>query len=206
MKSSKPSRTESGRQASWIKTTLRLLRAFFTEPIALGRRTAAADQAAIAARRVDDQKKHVAAMLRDLGALFERHADSRRMMQNLSRVEQALRNGGLRQFEALPSTLVSRALQELERLVWDWSPAGLAELRSRMAVLLKRPPIQVGAAETAHGPAARTDAKTSRRLPPADPPDFDIARGTDISEVGHDVFEEMERSWRGTPPKDGKTG
>jgi hypothetical protein len=138
-------------------------------------------------RAASEQRKHVRVMQQDLYDLLDRHPDSRRLMRNLYRVERMLRHGGLADLEAAPSRVLVRALDELERLVWDWSPVGLAELRSRIAVLLKTRPVGDGV----------DNAVSSQGI---DMVDFDKAR-VDVSEVAHDDFEEeMERSWKGQQP------
>ncbi|HEY4069209.1 MAG TPA: hypothetical protein VGM74_20040 [Burkholderiaceae bacterium] len=129
----------------------------------------------------------------DLFALLGQHPSSRRLMRHLAMVERTLQAEGIEGFEALPVRFIEKALGELERVVWDWSPSGLAELRSRMAVIVKnrpRPVLAAPGADTA--PAA---------LPAAADSDFSLNVKADVSEATHAEFEAMERSWAGFMPK-----
>ena len=51
-------------------------------------------------------------------------------------VEQALAKKGLRALRKLPLDVLQRALVQFEGLVTNWSPVGLANLRSKMAVAI----------------------------------------------------------------------
>jgi hypothetical protein len=123
-------------------------------------------------------------MRHELHALLSQHPSSRQLMRHLDLVERTLRRGGREALEALPIRVITKALAQLELLVRDWSPAGLAELRSRLAVMVKtRPP------ETEREAALRESRS------------FDAAYNADVSEVEHAEFEEMERSWFGQLPE-----
>src|SRR5882724_11151264 len=74
------------------------------------------------------KRQRVRQMRRDLYALFDQHPSSRKLMRHLATVERTLQEQGLQGFEALPLGVITTALAELERMVWDWSPTGLAEL------------------------------------------------------------------------------
>jgi hypothetical protein len=93
-----------------------------------------------------------------------------------------------------------RALTELERLVRDWSPAGLAELRSRLAVLVKNKPVQpeppptTTQPEPLEGPASKISVFAG--LDSAQPADV-----TDVTDDEKELFAAMERSWVGQVPK-----
>ena len=134
----------------------------------------------------DENRKRVRHMKRDLYALLGQHPSSRRLMRRLATVEHALHTGGLAGFEALPVRVIARALLEMEGLVRDWSPTGLAELRSRMAVIVKARPHE----EAAMGPTTLGSVSVHA----------DLAGPGDVSEVDHAEFEEMERSWVGVVP------
>jgi hypothetical protein len=138
--------------------------------------------------------QRVRQMRLDLFTLLGQHPSSRRLMRHLAMVERALQVEGLEGFEALPVRFIAKALAELESVVWDWSPSGLAELRSRMAVIVKNRPRAALAAGDAHSaPAA---------LPPAAESDFSPnVKTADVSEATHAEFEAMERSWAGFMPK-----
>ena len=130
----------------------------------------------------------------DLFNLLGQHPSSRRLMRHLAMVERTLQAEGIDGFEALPVRFIARALTELESLVWDWSPSGLAELRSRMAVLVKNRPRPVR-------PASVAPDGVPTALSPALESDFHMNGKADVSEATHAEFEEMERSWVGQIPK-----
>jgi hypothetical protein len=94
-------------------------------------------------------------------------------MRHLEFTERALQDRGVSGLERLPVRVVAKALAELENLVRDWSAVGLAELRSRMAVMVKS------------GPAD----EALEDLP------FDTAQGAVVTEVEHSVFEASQRQW-----------
>lgn len=127
----------------------------------------------------EERRQRVRRMRRDLYQLLEQHPASRQLMRHLDLVERTLRAQGLTAVEALPARVIAKALVQLERLVWDWSPVGLAELRSRLAVIVKNQPIDVRA------PAARSIPQ-------------ELA---DVTEVDHATFEAMARSWHGRVPE-----
>jgi len=78
----------------------------------------------------------------------------------------------------------------MEGLVRDWSPTGLAELRSRMAVIVKARPHEEALELAAIGPTTLGSVSVH----------VDLAGPGDVSEVDHAEFEEMERSWVGVVP------
>ena len=125
------------------------------------------------------QKKRLRASLRymqsDLKHLLDQHESTRTLMRHLCFVERALRRGGLVGLERVPTRVVAKALAELESLVWDWSPVGLAELRSRLAVTLK------------NRPADDT----------ADHQQLDTSQRAIVTEVEHSMFEQSQRHWSG---------
>ncbi len=130
------------------------------------------------------ERKHVERMHADLFLMLEKHPTSRDLVRALALVERTLRRKGFGGVDQLPQRVLARALVELERLVRDWSPVGLAELRSRLAVLVRNKPVvplkaTSGDVESQEGTASMAE----------------------VSEVDHDVFEEMERSWVGQIPK-----
>ena len=111
----------------------------------------------------------------DLADLLDQHASARQLMRHLDAVERALQHGGLSAWERLPVKVHVRSLLELESLVRDWSATGLAELRSRTAVLVKNRPAD-------NAPASQY---------------FDATQCADVTEVEHSIFEESQRSWLG---------
>jgi hypothetical protein len=139
----------------------------------------------------EERRQRVRQMRRDLYELLQRHDGARLLMPHLDLVERTLRQQGLGAVEKLPVRVIAKALMQLERLVYDWSAVGLAELRSRMAIQVRE-----GRAEAAAA-AATTAAPIE-----VDAPDFEVSlpQMADITEVDHAVFEEMERSWAGQLP------
>ena len=116
-------------------------------------------------------------------ALFEllgRHPGARVTFRHLDLVECALRSGGLAALEKMPVRILAKALQQLEQLVWDWSSEELAELRSRLAVMVKTRPAE-----------PRSDIKSTATFA------LDLAAQADVTEVDHSMFEASERSWTG---------
>jgi hypothetical protein len=138
----------------------------------------------------EERRQRVRRMRRDLYQLLEQHPASRQLMRHLDLVERTLRVQGLTAVEALPPRVIAKALVQLERLVWDWSPVGLAELRSRLAVIVKSQPIQAGA------PAVQADTPVPTPAARSIPQEL-----ADVTEVDHATFEEMERSWHGRVPE-----
>lgn len=86
------------------------------------------------ARRRDAEE--LALMRQQLGALLSEVPETRRTLLALVAVEQALNKKGLRALRKLPLAVLRRGLDQFEGLVTNWSPVGLATLRSKMAVLI----------------------------------------------------------------------
>jgi hypothetical protein len=80
------------------------------------------------------EKEELAVMRAQLAALLDEQEGSRYTMRHLAFVEHALNKKGLRAFRKLPLDVMERALEQLEGMVTNWSPVGLASLRSKMAV------------------------------------------------------------------------
>ena len=73
-------------------------------------------------------------MLRQLGALLSEQPETRQRSRHLVFVEHALNKMGQRALYKLPLDVLQPALHQLQGLVTNWSPEGLANLRSKMAV------------------------------------------------------------------------
>jgi hypothetical protein len=153
-----------------------------TQPISLGSRTS-------------DRKRSRSSvghkqMRRDLYSLLERHPASRQTMRHLDLIERTLRRIDIDAVEALPVKVLAKGLDELEALVWDWSPVGLAALRSRLAVQVK---------QRRH----EADAPASSQLERYDSGRYDSSAPrieAEVNEVSHELYEELERSWSGQMP------
>lgn len=110
-----------------------------------------------AAQRKD--KQDLALVLQQLGALLSELPETRQTMRPLVFVEQGLQKKGLRALHKLPLDVLQRALEQLEALVTNWSPVGLANLRSKMAVaILDREHMDPEAEADAYRTAAVMDA------------------------------------------------
>ena len=82
------------------------------------------------------EKLEVALMLEQLAGLLDDLPETRQTMRHLVFVEQALARKGLKALHKLPLNVLQHALSQLEGLVTNWSPVGLANLRSKMAVAI----------------------------------------------------------------------
>lgn len=101
---------------------------------ASGRRLSAQEQREQEARR--KQRQALELLLSQLGALLDELPESRQVLKQLVFVEHALQKKGLKALHKLPLPVLQKALEQLEGLVTNWSPAGLADLRSKMAVAI----------------------------------------------------------------------
>jgi hypothetical protein len=94
-------------------------------------RVSAASLAEAAARK---DKQELTLMREQLAAVLDDMPDTRQTLRHLAFVEQALAKKGLKALRKVPLDVLQRALEQLETLVTNWSPVGLASLRSKMAV------------------------------------------------------------------------
>jgi hypothetical protein len=81
-------------------------------------------------------KQELALMRRQLAELLDQLPETRQALRHLVFVEHALGKHGLKALHKLPVDVMERALSQFESLVTNWSPAGLASLRSKMAVAI----------------------------------------------------------------------
>jgi hypothetical protein len=70
----------------------------------------------------------------ELARVLNEEPLSRSQLRHLAFVEHALEKKGWRALYKVPLNVLQHALEQLESLVTDWSPEGLACLRSKMAV------------------------------------------------------------------------
>ncbi len=150
---------------------------FLQRPVTLRRKPQPSLRTVRAAERSASEMKLLAVAINmeaDLAWLLDQHEAARHLMRHLSHVERTLQRSGPQALEVLPVKILARALTELERLVIDWSPVGLAELRSRMAVALKKRRAEI-----------RADLLAQ----------FDPTQRAVVTEVEHSVFEESQRHW-----------
>jgi hypothetical protein len=87
----------------------------------------------LAARRRQEEHQ---LMMRQLSDLLNELPGTRRTMRPLVMVEKAVAKRGLAALDKIPVDLLQRALEQFEGLVTNWSPVGLATLRSKMAVAI----------------------------------------------------------------------
>jgi hypothetical protein len=86
-------------------------------------------------RRAEEQ---LAGMRSELKALLNEDPQARRNMPHLAYVEQQLAIQGLALLDKLPVPLLRQGLKQFEGAVTNWSPVGLATLRSKMAVAVQQ--------------------------------------------------------------------
>lgn len=84
------------------------------------------------------RRRHAETMLvrTELAALLNELPETRTTMRHLVFVEQAIAKKGLKVLHKVPLDVLQRAHDQLENLVINWSAAGLANLRSKMAVAI----------------------------------------------------------------------
>ena len=122
------------------------VRAFFKHDVALqrgdagvrlvlherGQPAARPPTRAEAALRKDERE--LAQAREDLARVLDEDSASRSTMRHLAFVEHALEKKGWRALHKVPLDVLRKALEQLEAQVTNWSPVGLACLRSKMAV------------------------------------------------------------------------
>jgi hypothetical protein len=91
-------------------------------------------------KREDEARRKARAELdlavSQLSALLDELPETRGTLKQLVFLEDALRKKGFRALHKLPTPILQKSLEQLEGLVLNWSPAGLANLRSKLAVAL----------------------------------------------------------------------
>lgn len=142
-----------------------------------GRKPARRDTAEDEARRKSRQE--IELVLSQLKALLDEIPETRGTLKQLVFVEQALQKKGLKALHRLPLPVLQKALEQLEGLVTNWSPAGLANLRSKMAVAIIDREHQDPAQE---GDAYRTAAVLEHDVLPPDP----ISQQPEVAEMNED--------------------
>lgn len=75
-------------------------------------------------------------MRQQLAELLDELPETRPALKHLVFVEHAIGKRGLKALHKLPLDVLEKALEQLEGLVTNWSPVGLASLRSKMAVAI----------------------------------------------------------------------
>jgi hypothetical protein len=165
------------------------------------------------------QSTDVQGMRRDLAVVLDAHEGSRRVFRYLAHFEKRLAAKGLRVIDEMSVPHLRRALAQFEAIITDWSPANLAELRSRMAVAVSArdsaaalwaPPQTLSHAYEPKPMPLMSGAAAAGAGAPAAPPRQvanDAARA-----LGHDAAASRDRSielhptaaaWRLEPLEDG---
>jgi len=72
----------------------------------------------------------------ELRHLITQHAGTRQLMRHLGYIERAMRKNGPDALDDIPLDVLSKGFTQLKSLVTDWSRPGLAELRSRLSILI----------------------------------------------------------------------
>jgi hypothetical protein len=156
----------------WLAPVRQLATAFFQHDVTLKREKGqvhvvlAERPAAPALRKapreeIERRRRHEEAMRvrTELAALLNELPETRTTMRHLVFVEQAIAKKGLKVLHKVPLDVLRRALEQLENLVTNWSPAGLANLRSKMAVaIIDREHMDPQAEADAYRTAAVLDA------------------------------------------------
>jgi hypothetical protein len=134
----------------WLAPVRRLAAAFFQHDVTLKRERGGplqvvleerpAPKEAVRLSRAENERRrrHEETMLvrTELAALLNEMPETRLTMRHLVFVEQAIAKKGLKVLHKIPLDVLRRAHDQLDNLVINWSAAGLANLRSKMAVAI----------------------------------------------------------------------
>lgn len=133
----------------WLAPVRQIACAFFRHDVTLKRKQGqvhvvlAEREAPVKPRKVERaegerRRQHEESMLvrTELAALLNDLPETRATMRHLVFVEQAIAKKGLKVLHKMPLDVLRRAHEQLENIVINWSAAGLANLRSKMAVAI----------------------------------------------------------------------
>ncbi len=126
-------------------------------------------------REAERERELVELIGRQLRELLDEQPETRQAMRHLAMVERALRKRGLQALQEMPLPMMRRALEQFEAMVLNWSPVGLATLRSKLAVaIIEREQVD---------PDAEADAFRTSTLLEADgpPPLPEVAQADDAA-------------------------
>ena len=124
-------------------------------------------------------------MRAELKKLLDVHPGTRRVMRHLVYFERALATDGLRALIEIPEEVLGTALEQLEKLVSNWSNRDLATLRSKMSV-----------------------AVVNRQKDPffgtsgVKPSMFNTDSRLQVGDATHSMFLELERQYQGLVPRE----
>jgi hypothetical protein len=117
--------------------------------------------------RAQREHEELALILRQLSALLSEQPETRRRCRHLVFVEHALDKKGLRALHKLPLDVLQPALEQLEALVTNWAPEGLANLRSKLAVtVIDREHMDPNAEADAYNTAMPLETPEPVEVPP----------------------------------------
>ena len=136
---------------SWIKPLKQIVDVIFRHDVVLRRdadgvrvvfndRATGGDIARVnpAAQAAAKESLELELMRSQLAAVLDDLPETRSTLRHLAFVDDALGKKGLRALDELPLDLMRHALDQFEGLVMNWSPAGLASLRSKIVVAIIR--------------------------------------------------------------------
>lgn len=125
-------------------------------------------------------------MRSQLAALLDELPETRPALKHLVFVEHAVGKRGLKALHKLPVDVLEKALVQLEGLVTNWSPVGLASLRSKMAVaVIDREHRNPEAEADAYRTAAVMDSMPDAPALPEPGGDEDDALAAAYAALGH---------------------
>jgi len=171
----------------WLSPVRQLASAFFQHDVTLRRAQGGQLHVVLAERSEDSRapkaersgqrvererrRRHEESMLvrTELAALLNELPETRTTMRHLVFVEQAIAKKGLKVLHKVPLDVLRRAHEQLENLVINWSAAGLANLRSKMAVaIIDREHMDPSAEADAYRTAAVLDGDAGHDADDAD--------------------------------------
>lgn len=131
-----------------------------------------------------------------LAELLDEVPETRLTMRHLVMVEHALTKKGVRVLHKLPLEVLQRAHVQLEGLVTNWSPVGLASLRSKMAVaILDREHMTPAESEAdAYRTAAVLDHTEDLSAPRSEQPDVEEVSDDDALAAAYAALGNMAPS------------
>ena len=124
-------------------------------------------------------------MRAELKKLLDVHPGTRRVMRHLVYVERALQDQGLQALIEIPEEVLSTALEQLEKLVSNWSNRELATLRSKMSV---------AAVNRARDPFYGTTGHKASA--------FHTESRLQVGDATHSMFLELERQYKELVPRE----
>ena len=88
-------------------------------------------------RHAERARAEIELIRKELAGVFNGMPGARRALPHLAYIDAELAAHGLAMLDSVALNLMKHALQELENAVINWSPSGLATLRSKLAVAVR---------------------------------------------------------------------